>query len=110
MLVEKKIKNRIIYSVCLVVLGVVSAVLGVLGVGSFLPIEMSEYIGGFYTGTGTGLIVAGIITIIRNVRILKDEKLLKEKDIFENDERNKLIGLKTWSYTGYAMFYHILCK
>lgn len=102
--VEKKIKNRIIYSVCLVVLGVVSAVLGVLGVGNLLPIEMSDYISGFYSGTGCGLIIAGIITIIRNVRILKDEKLLKEKDIFENDERNKLIGLKTWSYTGYAMF------
>jgi len=98
--VEKKIKNRIIYSVCLVLLGVVSAV---LGVGNFLPLEMSEYIGGFYTGIGTGLIAAGIITIIRNVRILKDEKLLKEKEIFENDERNKLIGMKTWSYTGYAM-------
>lgn len=99
--VTKRIKNRIIYCVCLIVFGVISVT---LGVGGFLPIEMSDYISGFYTGVGSGLIVAGIITIIRNVRILKDEKLLKEKEIYENDERNKMIGLKTWSYTGYAMF------
>lgn len=98
--VTKRIKNRIIYSVCLIVLGAISAV---LGAGGFLPLEMSDYVSGFYTGVGSGLIVAGIITIIRNVRVLKDEKLLKEKEIYENDERNKMIGLKTWSYTGYAM-------
>ena len=99
--VEKRIKNRIIYSVCLAVLGVISAV---IGVGGFLPVELSDYLSGFYSGVGTGLIVAAIITIIRNIRTLKNEKLLKEKEIYENDERNKIIGLKTWSYTGYAMF------
>lgn len=99
--VEKRIKNRIIYSVCLVVCGAISAI---LGMGGFLPVELSDYIGGFYSGVGCGLIAAGIITIIRNVHTLKNEKLLKEKEIYENDERNKMIGLKTWSYTGYAMF------
>lgn len=99
--VEQRIKNRIIYSVCLIVLGAISAV---LGIGDFLPLEMSDYVSGFYSGVGCGLVAAGAITIIRNVRILKDEKQLKEKEIYENDERNKMIGLKTWSYTGYAMF------
>lgn len=99
--VEKRIKNRIIYSVCLVVLGAASVI---LGMGGFLPVELSDYLSGFYSGVGTGLIAAGIITIIRNIRTLKNKKLLKEKEIYENDERNKMIGLKTWSYTGYAMF------
>lgn len=98
--IAKRIKTRIIYGVCLAVLGAISMVLGIAGV---LPIELSDYISGFYTGMGTGLVVGGIMLVIRNVRILKDEKLMKEKEIYENDERNKMIGLKTWSYTGYIM-------
>lgn len=99
--IEKKIKNRIAYSVCLMVLGVISLI---LGLGGVLPVEMSEYMSGFYTGVGGGLIAASLITVIRNIRTLKNPELLKEKEIYENDERNKMIGLKTWSYAGYAMF------
>lgn len=99
--IEKKIKNRIVYCVCLIALGAASLV---LGLGNILPVEMSEYIGGYYLGLGSGLIAAGIITIIRHVRTLRDPEQLKAKEIYENDERNKMIGLKAWSYTGYAMF------
>ena len=53
---------------------------------------------------GFGVIVAGVITIIKNVRLLKNPEKLKEREIYESDERNKMIGLKTWSYAGYAMF------
>ena len=53
---------------------------------------------------GFGVIVAGVITIINNVRLLKNPEKLKEREIYESDERNKMIGLKTWSYAGYAMF------
>lgn len=98
--VKEKMKNRIVYSICLIVLGLVSVL---LGIGNFLPVEMSDYISGFYTGMGTGLVVGGIMLIVRNVRVLKDEKLMKEREIYENDERNRMIGLKTWSYTGYIM-------
>ena len=35
------------------------------------------------------------------------DKLLRsqlEREIYESDERNRMIGLKCWSYAGYAMF------
>lgn len=101
MSIEKKIKIRIIYCVVLIVLGVVS-----LYVGNFIPLNTGdpEYSAGYYTGLGFGVIAAGVITIIKNVRLLKNPEKLKEREIYESDERNKMIGLKTWSYAGYAMF------
>lgn len=101
MSIEKKIKIRIIYCIVLIVLGVVS-----LYVGNFVPLNTgdAEYSAGYYTGLGFGVIVAGVITIIKNVRLLKNPEKLKEREIYESDERNKMIGLKTWSYAGYAMF------
>lgn len=98
---EQKIKKKIAYSVTLIVLGAITLV---LGLGSVVPVEMSDNISGFYIGVGSGLIAASIITIIRNIRTLKNPEKLKEKEIYDNDERNKMIGLKCWSYAGYAMF------
>lgn len=101
MCIEKKIKIRITYCIVLIVLGVVS-----LYVGNFVPLNSgdAEYSAGYYTGLGFGVIAAGVITIIKNVRLLKNQEKLKEREIYESDERNRMIGLKTWSYAGYAMF------
>lgn len=99
--VEKKLKTRILYCVLLILLGIASLI---ISMGDVLPLKISEYVTGFYTGIGFALIASGILTIVRNVRILKNPALLKERSIYENDERNRMIGLKTWSYAGYAMF------
>ncbi len=99
--VEKRLKTRILYCVLLILLGIASLV---ISMGDVLPLKISEYVTGFYTGIGFALIASGILTIVRNVRILKDPALLKERSIYENDERNRMISLKTWSYAGYAMF------
>ena len=99
--IEKKLKIRIVYSIGLLILGIISLV---LGTGKFFPMKISEYSSGFYTGLGGGLLGASLLTIIKNVRILTNQEKLKQREIYENDERNKMIGLKTWSYAGYAMF------
>ena len=98
---EKRVKLRIVYSVCLLILGIAS-----LYVGNFVPLASGnmDYSSGFYSGLGCGLIAAAVITIIKNVRLLKNKEALKQRDIYESDERNRLIGLKSWSYAGYAMF------
>ena len=45
--IEKKMRNRNLYCVGLIVCGVISLM---IGVGNVLPSEMSEYGSGFYTG------------------------------------------------------------
>lgn len=99
--IEKRIKFRICYAVILIILGIIS-----IYVGNMVSLESgnSDFSSGFYNGVGFGLIAAAAITIIRNIRLLKNEEALNKRKIYEEDERNRLIGLKTWSYTGYAMF------
>lgn len=99
--IEKKIKLRMVYCAVLIVLGIVS-----LYVGNFVPLDSgnAEYSAGYYTGLGYGVIAASVITIIKNLLLLKNPEKLKAREIYETDERNKMIGLKTWSYAGYAMF------
>lgn len=99
--IVKKIKLRIAYSALLMILGVASLY---VGFNVTLATGNSEYSSGYYVGLGFGLIAASIITIIKNVRLLRNEEALKQREIYEEDERNKMIGLKTWSYAGYAMF------
>lgn len=99
--ITQKIKLRIIYSALLTILGIAS-----LYVGIYIPLASGNtaYSSGFYTGIGIGLIAASIINIIKNIHLLKNKDALKRREIYESDERNRLIGLKSWSYTGYAMF------
>ena len=99
--IEQKLKLRILFSVILLFLGGAS-----LYVGTCVPLASgnADYSSGFYVGLGCGLIAAAIITIIKNVRLLKNKEALKQREIFESDERNRMIGLKSWSYAGYAMF------
>lgn len=105
----KKCKLRIGFSVGLMFLGGL-ALLAASLYGSEYPAMISDisenqdFVRGFYVGTGYGLIAAAIITIIKNVRLLKNQELQKKRMLYENDERNRLIGTKTWAYTGYAMF------
>ena len=99
--ITQKIKFRIMYSALLAILGVVSFYVGIC-----IPITSgnTEFSSGFYTGIGSGIIAASIITIIKNLRLLKNKDALKRREIYEFDERNRMIGLKSWSYAGYAMF------
>ena len=100
-IIEKKIKLRMAYCVLLIVLGIVS-----LYVGNFVPLDSgdAEYSAGYYTGLGFGVIAAAVITLVKNVLLLRNPEKLKARQIYESDERNKMIGLKTWSWAGYAMF------
>lgn len=99
--IENKIKLRIFYCIFLIVLGGAA-----LYVGTYVPLASgnSTYSSGYYVGLGFGLIAAAIIKIIRNIRLLKNEDALKRREIYESDERNRMLGLKSWSYAGYAMF------
>lgn len=99
--IEQKIRLRIIYAILLTILGIVSLY---IGTNVALATDNVAYSSGFYRGTGGGLIAASIITIIRNILLLKNKEALKQREIYESDERNCMIGLKSWSYAGYAMF------
>lgn len=99
--IEQKLKLRNLFCLLMLILGAAS-----LYVGSCVPLASgnTEYSAGYYVGLGFGLIFASLITIIRNLRLLKNPEALAQREIYESDERIRMIGLKCWSYSGYAMF------
>ena len=89
---EKRCRLRIL-------VGKTAAVLGLLSVaaawfyGNSGTVAGDSFIREFYTWIGIGFMAGGTASVWRNRRYLK-----------ECDERNRLLGLRSWAYSGYAMF------
>lgn len=98
---EKRCRNRIIF-------GSVIAVLGAVTFALVFLVDMepgaSDFVPGFYTGIGGGFFGAGVITVVKNYRYLKNPELNRKRKIYETDERNRMLGLRCWAYAGYSMF------
>lgn len=106
---EKRCRNRIIVGSVMAVLGAVTFALAFLMdlVPAFVVLlepGWSDFVPGFYTGIGGGFLGAGVITVVKNYRYLKNPELNKKQKIYETDERNRMLGLRCWAYAGYSMF------
>ena len=55
----------------------------------------------FWSGMGTALIVVGGLFLIRQVRYKTNESYRQSVDVEVNDERNKYLSMKAWSWAGY---------
>lgn len=104
---EKRCRNRIVVGVIFMALGMAALILAVIAKDRVMVLYLepgyTDFVPGFYGGTGTGLVAAGIISIIRNRKYLKNPELGKKQKIYETDERNRMMGLRCWAYTGYTM-------
>ena len=58
------------------------------------PETMENYTVGFFCGVGTGLILGGLLGIIKIRKTLKDEAAIKEARLTETDEREQAISAK----------------
>lgn len=105
---EKRCRHRIAVGSVIAALGAVTLLLVLVMEAAppvlFLQAGWRDFIPGFYTGIGGGFFVAGVITVMRNNRYLKDRKLCEKRKIYETDERNRMLGLRSWAYAGYSMF------
>ncbi len=102
---EKTCGRRILAGKLIFLLGAL-AVLGALLYERALPASGSEGGGAaeFYLVTGAALMAASLVRIGRTRRYLLNPELGRAKCLAENDERNRLIGLRCWAFSGYAMF------
>ena len=55
----------------------------------------------FWSGMGTALIVIGVIFLIRQIKYQTSETYRESVDVEVNDERNKYLSMKAWSWAGY---------
>lgn len=56
----------------------------------------------YWSGAGSALIGVGAIFLWREIKYRRNPEYKEQVDTETNDERNKYLGMKTWSWTGYA--------
>lgn len=87
-----KNSKRIIASIVWIVIGIV------LSICSFFNL-----IDSYWSGMGTALLIVGILQVIRFVRYQKDPSYKETVDTNAQDERNRFIAMKAWSWAGYLL-------
>lgn len=55
----------------------------------------------YWGGMGTALIAVGAIFLFRQIRYRTNENYRESVDVELNDERNKYLSMKAWSWAGY---------
>ena len=83
-------KVRLIVSILEVVLGV-----------ALIVCSRFNLVDEFWSGCGVSLTLVGALFVFRNVRYHTNKNYREEVDIKNNDERNKYLSLKAWSWAGY---------
>ena len=78
--------------------GIVELIIGVILIGCSSAQILKD---SFWSGMGTALTVMGAIFLIRGIRYRRDEKFKEEVDTQANDERNRFLATKAWSWAGY---------
>lgn len=82
--------KRMIFSIIWVVLGTVLIALAFAG-----KVDV------FWNGVGSGLLVVGVLQLLRQYRFSKNETYREKIEIEEKDERNHFLRNKAWAWTGY---------
>ena len=88
---EKKVMKRLKATYGVAVLGILTIVFALI----FKNYIANDFLRGFYSGIGLGLIAAALSIGGRLKKLLNDKVKLQEKKIEENDERNIFIITRT---------------
>lgn len=90
---KKVIKGRILLFIGIIALGLITLIVTLFG-DRYLNLKISENMISTYSGFGTGLIVVGVLLLVKNISILNNEEKLRKVRISNTDERIKEISLK----------------
>jgi Na+/H+ antiporter NhaD/arsenite permease-like protein len=89
-----KQNKRIIVSIMWVIIGMV-----------LIGLSFAGIVDTFWNGMGSGLLVVGIIQLIRFYRLQKNEAYREKMEIEASDERNHFIRNKAWAWAGYLFIF-----
>ena len=85
--------KRLILSIFWIVLG-----------AALIVFSMTEVLdSSLYAGMGGALMAVGVLQAVRNVRYRKDPEYREKIDTERNDERNRFLAMKSWSWAGYLV-------
>ena len=96
--IREQIKFRNYFLIFFVILGIIYFILRVLNIGIGAVEGEASYI---YSGIAGAYILVGILSVIKNIRLLKNDELLKKYAVEVKDERNVLMQRRALSISVY---------
>ena len=85
-----KNKMRVRFALVYIILGVV-----------LLGLQFAGIVDDFWGGMGTAFIFIGALFLYRSIKYKTNESYRENVDTQVNDERNRFIAMKAWSWAGY---------
>lgn len=85
-----KKNKRLVANIAEIMIGIVLVVCGYAGI-----------VDAYWSGMGTALIIVGGLMLIRQIRYRTNETYKENVDIEVNDERNRYLRARAWSWAGY---------
>ena len=85
-----KNNKRLIANILELIVGVILSACGYAGI-------IDEY----WSGMGTALVIVASLMLVRQIRYKTNTSYKEEVDVNVNDERNKYLRMKAWSWAGY---------
>lgn len=78
-----------------------SIILEILIGGALIICGETNVLDSYWSGMGTSLLTIGVIFLFRYIRYHVDEEYQDKVDTEREDERNKFLSMKAWSWAGY---------
>jgi hypothetical protein len=86
----KQDKRVIIVNIMWIVIGTV-----------LIGLSFAGIVDSFWNGMGSGLLVVGVLHLLRLHRFHKNDAYREKMEIEMNDERNRFLRNKAWAWSGY---------
>ena len=101
---QTTLRRRLYISIAMGILGILVFILSLFAVrNSTLP----DFFSGFYTGSGSGLVGASVVFILRTAKLLRNPEMARKAQITEEDEREKAIVGASLTTVFWVMFWVI---
>ncbi|MBE6957863.1 MAG: hypothetical protein E7447_01740 [Ruminococcaceae bacterium] len=78
-----------------------SIILEILIGGALIICGETNVLDNYWSGLGTSLVMVGAVFLFRYIRYHVDEEYQENVDVAREDERNKFLRMKAWSWAGY---------
>lgn len=87
----------------------ITSVLEIIIGFSLVAASMFGAVDEFWSGMGTTLLILGILFLLRAIKYKTNHDYKEKYDIEINDERNKYLAMKAWSWAGYLFVMIAAC-
>ena len=84
----------------IVIRWILSILYGVIGI-SLIACNLFHVVDDYWSGMGAALLVISVLQVLRLIRYKSDPQYKENTDTAVNDERNRFLSTKAWSWAGY---------